>query len=80
MKGSQNRLSELRQREELSQAALAADYGVTEQTVSRWERGTTAIPDEAKRSLCEKFDVSVEYLMGWDREPLEKASAAGEVA
>lgn len=76
MTGSANRLSQLRQKADLSQAALATICEVTEQTVSRWERGSTAIPDPSKRLLCERFGCTVEYLMGWDRIP----ASTGEVA
>lgn len=55
---------------------------MTEQTVSRWERGTTAIPDDQKVRLADEFsrrlatDISVEYLMGWDRIPAGTGEAA----
>ena len=75
MTGPTNRLSVLRQRAELSQAALASICDVTEQTVSRWERGTTAIPDDTKRLLCDRFECSVEHLMGWDRIPATTGEA-----
>lgn len=40
----------------------------TSQTVHRWEKGITPIPDDAKRILSERFGVTVEHLMGWDRQ------------
>lgn len=36
-------------------------------TVGRWISGEVPIPDEAKRLLAAKFNVSVEHLLGWDR-------------
>ncbi len=51
---------------------LASKCGVSERTVQRWEEGTTGIPDTQKRKLAELFEVSVEYLLGWDS---EKAAA-----
>lgn len=37
-------------------------------TIDRWENGTTPIPDDAKLILSRHFNVSVEHLLGWDRE------------
>lgn len=36
--------------------------------ISRYERGLTAVPDEAKRALARRYGVTVDFLMGWDRE------------
>jgi hypothetical protein len=40
-------------------------------TVGRWISGEVPIPDEAKRTLSDEFEVSVEHLLGWDRDPVE---------
>ena len=62
-----NRLTELLAREKMSRAAAADLCGVRERTVERWEKGTTGIPDEHKRTLIARFHVTAEYLLGWDR-------------
>lgn len=38
-------------------------------TVGRWIKGEVEIPADLLRPLTEKFDCSVEHLLGWDREP-----------
>jgi hypothetical protein len=40
----------------------------TSVTVERWERGDNPIPDDAKLILSRHFNVTVEHLLGWDRE------------
>lgn len=37
-------------------------------TVGRWLKGEVPIPDDAKRKLTARFEVTVEYLLGWDRD------------
>lgn len=64
-----NRLAELRLREELSQAALAHELGVTVSTVWRWEHGRVGIPDAQKVALALRFGVTAGYLMGWEPAP-----------
>lgn len=71
-----NRLAELRRSCEMSIAELAVLCDVGHRTIERWERGETGIPDEQKRVLCLHFSVSIEHLMGWDREPSETGKAA----
>ena len=65
---SMNRVRELRVARELKQYDLAAELRVDQSTVARWERNVGSIPDEKKLALAELFGVSVEHLMGWDRE------------
>lgn len=67
-----NRVQTLREAREMPRTDLASKCGVSERTVQRWEEGTTGIPDTQKRKLAELFEVSVEYLLGWDS---EKAAA-----
>lgn len=64
--GPPNRLRALRAARGINQDALAAELGVHESTVSRWESGESGIPDARKQQLAEFFNVSVSYLMGWD--------------
>jgi transcriptional regulator with XRE-family HTH domain len=69
MEPMKNRLKELREEQGLSQADIASLTGKkTSITVDRWEKGAVPIPDSAKRQLSDRFGVTVEYLLGWDRE------------
>jgi len=63
-----NKLKQLRESRELKLYDLAAHLRVDPATIHRWERGESAMPDWAKLSLAEFFDVGPGYLMGWERE------------
>lgn len=65
---SQNRLRELREERGLRPYELCIHVQASEATISRWERGLTPIPDEAKAALAALFGVSRAYLMGWDED------------
>ena len=70
-----NRIKELREAKDLSRVHLAALCGVkTEVTVARWERLETTVPDNAKEILAREFEVSIEHLMGWDRDDTRAAA------
>lgn len=59
----EEKLIELRKQKGLSQEQLANQLGVTRQSVSKWESGST-LPELAKiMALSEIFDVSVDYLV-----------------
>lgn len=61
----ENRLRQLREQRGLKRYELAALIQVDPSTVYRWETGR--VPDEAKLLLAAFYDVTPEYLMGWDR-------------
>ncbi len=71
---SSNRLAALRKTQDLTQAALARECGVTTATLWRWEHGKVSIPDKQKLALAERFGVSVGALMGWEPMPAETAA------
>jgi transcriptional regulator with XRE-family HTH domain len=73
---SRNRLAELRQARDWHRTVIAAEFNLSEKTISRWESGEVAIPSDCIPRLADLFDVSPEHLMGWDREPVTQ----GEVA
>jgi len=57
------KLLDLRKKNGMSQEQLAAELGVSRQTVSKWENGT-AIPDTVHIiSLSRLFDVTTDYLL-----------------
>lgn len=64
-----NRLRELREARGLGRTQLAAQIGRDTSTLLRYEAGNGGIPDEVKLRLALIFGVSVEHLMGWDRDP-----------
>jgi repressor LexA len=71
-----NRLAELREAKGWTQTFVAAERGVSERTVSRWETGVTPIPSDQVPALAEMFEVTPEWLMGWDRIPATPKAAA----
>lgn len=70
------RLEELRATKGLELYDVAALLRVTEGQVRRYENGSSVIPTLRARTLAEHFGVSVEHLMGWDREPEPDEAAA----
>lgn len=71
-----NRLKELRKDRGVHVTQLAASVGRDSSTYGRYERGEVRIPLEVVRELARFYDVTVEYLLGWDGPPAEEASAA----
>lgn len=70
----------LRKTSGLSQEQLAAQLGVSRQSVSKWETGT-AVPELDKlRMLSDFFHVSADYLIRdeWDEDLMADRSAAPE--
>lgn len=57
------KLIQLRRKEGMSQEQLAAQMGITRQSVSKWESGST-LPELTKLiAISELFNVSVDYLV-----------------
>ena len=57
------RISRLRQKQGMTQIALADKLGVTSQAISKWERGQ-AFPDVSRLDeLSEILEVAVAYLL-----------------
>jgi transcriptional regulator with XRE-family HTH domain len=63
-----NRLRELREERGLPRYAISALIERDQSQVFRYEQGLSVLPDPAKRILAAYFGVSVDYLMGWDRD------------
>lgn len=61
----ENRIRRLRKAQGLTTTDLGSLCGVHENTVRRWESGTTGVPDKHKMRLSQIFGVSIVYLMGW---------------
>lgn len=71
-----NRLRELRKEKGTPVREIANLIFRDQSLVSRYERGLTKIPDDAKLALAKHFGVTVDYLMGWDRELDEQREIA----
>lgn len=60
----QNRLKEIRQEKNLSQADIAKALGVTRQAISLYEKGDRELKLETWQKLADFFNVPVDYLLG----------------
>lgn len=60
-------LKDLRQRKDITQADLAEYLGITQQAVARWERRKSEPDIETLKTLANYFNVSVDYLVGNER-------------
>ncbi len=60
-----NRIKELRKRKHLFQANLAEIVGVKQSTISGWEKGSFNPNEPQLLKLCEFFNCTPDYLMGY---------------
>ena len=67
-----NRIKEIRQKEGLSQQALAKKIGVSYRTIQNWENGVNQIKPDKAQQLANFFKVGVGYLLGYNDEEKEK--------
>ena len=75
-----DKIIQLRKRAGWSQEELAAQLGVTRQSISKWE-GAQSIPDMDKLlKLSRLFDVSTDYLLKDELEECEPVASAPEPA
>ena len=58
------KLIELREDFSLKQKDIANVLNITQQTYSLWENGTKIIPLKHLNSLCNYYDVSMDYVLG----------------
>ena len=58
------RLIELREDSSHKQKDIANVLNITQQTYSLWENGTKIIPLKHLNSLCNYYDVSMDYVLG----------------
>ncbi|MCL2621381.1 MAG: helix-turn-helix domain-containing protein [Defluviitaleaceae bacterium] len=59
-----NRVKELRVEKGIKQADLAQQLGVSQATLSNWERGVHDPANETLTRLAQTFGCSVDYLLG----------------
>ena len=65
---NQERLIELFDADPRNDSAIAASLGVSKQTVSSWRSGTRSPKKPMLIEICRQFNVSIEWLMGFDVE------------
>ena len=59
-----NRIKDLREKRGIIQEILAAELGITQQMLSRYERDVTVIKVDILKRLAEYFNVTTDYLLG----------------
>ena len=63
---NQERLNELFNADPRSDGAIADSLGVSKQTISAWRNGTRSPKRTMVKTIAEKYNVSEEWLYGWD--------------
>ena len=58
-----NRIAELRKKIGLSQSALGEILGVSQQTISKYEKSDLNVPADILAKMCRVFKVSIEYIL-----------------
>lgn len=61
---SGNRLKELRKTNKITQDKLAKILNVSRTTITEYERGTNLIATPFLYTLCQKYHISADYLLG----------------
>jgi len=78
------KIRSLRTKKRLSQQALADKLGVARSTVAMWEKGSSEPDNRKLKILADIFNVSVDYLLGREKETLagflDKALSDTELA
>lgn len=60
----ESRIKVLREKRGLIQEILAAEMGITQQMLSKYERDITTIKVDVLKKLAEYFNVTTDYLLG----------------
>lgn len=58
------RLKQFRQKTNLTQAAAAESIGIDQRQWNRYENGKNEIPVRYLKAICEKHNVSADWLLG----------------
>ena len=69
MKSWQDRIRELREDNDLTQAQVAKLLGTTQQVYSRYEHGVNELPIRHLITLCRFYKVSADYILGLCESP-----------
>ena len=60
----ESRIKQLREKRELIQEILAAELGITQQMLSKYERDITLIKVDILKKIAAYFNVTTDYLLG----------------
>ena len=60
----ESRIKQLREKRELIQEILAAELGITQQMLSKYERDVTFIKVDILKKIAVYFNVTTDYLLG----------------
>lgn len=64
-----NRLKELRKKKGISQKEFSKEHNIPLRTLQSWENGESHFKADRGQQLAEYFDVSLNYLLGFEDEP-----------
>lgn len=68
MEKLKNNLHKLLSETDKTRKAISEELDINPRTLSRWEKGNTAIPSDKARKLAELFGVSLQYLLGYSED------------
>lgn len=60
----ESRIKQLRENRGLIQEILASELGITQQMLSKYERGVLCIKVDVLKKIAEYFNVTTDYLLG----------------
>ena len=60
----ESRIKNLREKRGIIQEILAAELGITQQMLSKYEKDVTVIKVDILKRLAEYFNVTTDYLLG----------------
>ena len=66
-----NRLKELRKKKGISQKEFSKEHNIPLRTLQSWENGESRFKADRGQQLAKYFDVSLNYLLGFEDEPIK---------
>lgn len=75
---AKNRIGDLRRERGMNQKELGEILGVGQTTVSAWETGKNEPDYKSIRSMAEMFEVSADYLLGFNDDHFRRGLSAAE--
>lgn len=75
-----NRIGDLRREQGLNQKELGDKLGVGQTTVSAWETGKNEPDYKSIRAMAELFEVSADYLLGFNDDHIHRGLSPAEYA
>lgn len=63
------RLKDLREDNDLSQMQISAMLHMKQNQYSRYERGERELPSYILKQICEIYNISADYILGFTNEP-----------